>query len=150
MQAYEESVRQTIRQQAKLLEKGLAEWYSAQPSLKAASQAWDAMDPTHSGFADASMLMTTNGILGYLNTESASGGSNYTSSSVSTYSPEMARCLVKTGASPSFIGGDTNSDTSLNFAHVRFYWTVDDTTTPSINERTQTSPKVILFLPAFN
>jgi prepilin-type N-terminal cleavage/methylation domain-containing protein len=145
LQARQEALRQTIRQQVKFVEKALSDWFAAQPTLAAASNSWGS-----SGFANAQTIMLA--IAPYMgdtplqNTATSIRG--FETTPTSAYTAQMQQ---STGTS--FIGGNTNigsntaGNATLTHAHIRFYWQPDNATTAAVNERLQYSPRVVLLLP---
>lgn len=132
LQAREEAYRQTARQQVKVFEQALGQWYNSQASLAAASATWvtwDANEGTsNDGYASAADVLTA--IRPYLSLQKMP-----TATKKSLYTAEMASIPLKN----SYIGGATGSD-SVGFAHIRFYW--------SPNSRSGYAPQVVFFLPS--
>lgn len=124
----EEAYRQTARQQAKLFESALAQWYNAQPSVAAASAKWNTMGGA-AGYANASSIVQA--IVPYLNLKQAP-----TVSANSCYTDAMSKLPIGDG----FIGNGV-PDPNLTWSHLRFYWNPD---------RTGYAPQVDFFLPQIN
>ena len=127
LQARQESLRQAARQQAKVVEKALAAWFTAQPNLLQASQAWGA----GSYITDLNFLGTT--LQPYLPDQNTSFTMD--NNGIIT-TPEMQMVTTSTN---DFIGGKVDGNDDVGYAHLRLFW--------DSNARTTSSPKVMLFLP---
>jgi type IV pilus assembly protein PilA len=137
LQARQEALRQTARQQAKNLEKAMANWYANQDTLRLASTNWDTYANAAGYIVNAAFLTDANMLAPYL----PDSGVKFTpdpggSGAITT--PEMLQ--IPTQGTAGFIGGaDPVTGATTGVAHCLLYW--DPT------KRTQVSPKVIFLLP---
>jgi len=140
----QEALRQTARQQAKIAENALADWFSTQSTIAEIAQAWGGyFDSDDDGYANTALLRPE--LAPYLATRSGdtgnvAGGIRFFRTYIDT--PEMAQL-----EGSHFIGSMTQAP-GVNHAHIRIYWQKDDPTTTNINERLETAPKIIFFLPS--
>lgn len=150
-QIKEEALRQVARQQVKVFEKALADWYAAQPSIKQASDLWN-LNADSNGYINKRNFIlnsssNTAALQPYFDLQPGTGNFPFTVSPTGTVlTPEMQQIPVAPvdGSRPAkFIqnSGTGSSDVpaDLNYAHMRLFWD------PS--NRNNTSPKVLFFLP---
>jgi prepilin-type N-terminal cleavage/methylation domain-containing protein len=150
-QAQAEATRQVVRNQVKVLETALANWYANQPSLQTASTLWDANCSlsggkstgyiNSNGFSAGTLLPS---LRSYLDSNNNFTAYQQTSGDGYIDTPQMQQVIADGVKNTStFIkGGYTDVSTALTTTHTRLYW--------DPNNRTTTSPKVVLFMPAYN
>lgn len=145
MQARQEALRQTVRQQTKVMEAAVAQWFNAQPSLAQASQTWDTY--ASNGFiVNLNRDFIAEQLMVYLpdSNKTRFAFTNNTSGLIDT--PEMQQ--VRLSGNLGFIGGSVDAiDDQMGYAHLRLFWDPPPANPALPNPRLTTSPRVRLFLP---
>ena len=146
-QVGEEAHRQTARQQLKVLEKALANWYAAEPNFAQASADWDQY-ATNGYISNTNFF--TNILANYLDANPSSPFLSYSSGGGYALTAEMQQIPVPSGGS--FItDGVATPATGVTTAHVRLYWQPTVITNGAVStDRHSYSPKVYFFLPTTN
>lgn len=144
----EEAYRQAARQQVRVLETALANWFTAQPSLQSASTTWTT-------YSSGGYINDPGGNFMALLAPYIDGGSPgdgihfgnfiYDQGTGALYTNEMNLIQLPPAPNNTFIydTSDVNSNpANLTYAHVRLYWDPAN--------RTTVSPKAYFFLPQIN
>lgn len=143
LETREEALRQAARQQVKIIENALADWFNAQPTIAGTARLWGTgLDADADGFANTTQLYAL--IRPYLATQ----GHVETFPSANFLEDYAYTSQMQEIEGASFIGGAANTVTGVNHAYIRFYWRPDNAATTNINERIESAPKIVFFLPS--
>ncbi len=138
-QARQEALRQVTRQQTKLLEKAVAAWFTAQPSIDAASKVWNTYDNAAGYISDSNFL--TNVLGPYLSEDGASRFTMSPAYIITTPEMKLVPADLSLSSSERFIGGTTSYNSNITTAHAMLFWD------SAAGKRANISPKTLLFLP---